>query len=128
MVLQEGLLPWQELNVTAFLISGISTSEPGLTGAPYLDRDGNSYLPLLRQPVMVFSAAPELIRTVRARALSRAVPTSLYIREMFATGHDEANRAAVAAVSTAEMDVVGIAVRAARNTVDRIVKGAQKHA
>ena len=37
------------------------------------------------------------------------------------TGHDEANRAAVAAVSSEELDLVGIALRADRKLVDRIV-------
>lgn len=43
-VLRHGLVPWQELNVTAFLMSGIATSEPGLTGEPYRDADGTEYL------------------------------------------------------------------------------------
>src|SRR5207344_2997825 len=39
---------------------------------------------------------------------------AVYTQELFETGHDEANRAAVAAVSEDELDLVGIALRAER--------------
>jgi hypothetical protein len=125
--LREDLLPWQELNVTAFLMSGISTSAPDLTGEPYRDRDGNVYLPLLRQPVMVLSADAEQLATARAKALGRELALAVYTHEMFSTGHDAANRAAVAAVRADDLDLVGIAIRGPRNGVDRIVKGMRKH-
>lgn len=70
-VLAEGLASWQESNVTAFLMSGIATSDDGLTGEPY--------------------------------------------------------RAAVAAVSSEDLDLVGIVVRGPRNALDRVVKGARFH-
>ena len=45
-VLREGLEPWQELNVTSFLMSGIAVSEHGLTGEPYRDADGTEFITL----------------------------------------------------------------------------------
>jgi len=126
-LLREGLAPWQELNVTAFLVSGIATSAPGLVGEPYRDADGVEYLPMLRQPVVVMTGDGELLNAARGRAESRGVPTAVYTRELFSTGHDEANREAVAAVSTADLDLVGIAVRGPRNAVDRVAKGARLH-
>ncbi len=126
-VLSDNLLPWQELNVTAFLMSAIATSAPGLTGEPYRDRDGNDYLPMLRQPVLVLTAGQELLAAARERALAREVPVALYTRDLFSTGHDEANRAAVAAVAAEDLDLVGIALRGPKNVVDRIVKGARMH-
>lgn len=125
--LREDLLPWQELNVTAFLMSGIATSAPDLTGEPYRDGDGNAYLPLLRQPVMVLSADSQQLATARAKALGRELALAVYTYEMFSTGHDDANRAAVAAVAADDLDLVGIAMRGPRNGVDRIVKGMRKH-
>ncbi|GAT89247.1 hypothetical protein CVCC1112_3906 [Paenarthrobacter nicotinovorans] len=126
-VLNEDLLPWQELNVTAFLMSAIATSAPGLTGESYRDRDGNEYLAMLRQPVLVLSAGPDLLAKARERALARDIPTAVYTRELFSTGHDDANRAAVAAVPARDLDLVGIALRGPRNVIDRIVKGARMH-
>ncbi|MBK0331145.1 DUF2000 domain-containing protein [Brachybacterium sp. MASK1Z-5] len=127
-VLAEGLVAWQELNVTAFLMSGIATSDEGLTGEPYRDADDTEYTPMLREPVMVMSADAELLSKARAKASARDdVTLTIYTRELFATGHDEANRAAVAAVPSDDLDLVGIAVRGPRNAVDRVVKGARFH-
>ncbi|WP_144791847.1 DUF2000 family protein [Kocuria palustris] len=128
-VLGEDLAPWQELNVTAFLMSGIATSAPGLTGEPYRDGDGTEYLPMLREPVLVLSADAQLLSRARAKAAAREdVSLAIYIRELFGTGHDEANRAEAAAHAAADLDLVGIALRGPRNAVDRIVKGARFHA
>jgi len=46
---------------------------------------------------------------------------AIYTAELFATGHDEANRAAVASVGAEDLDLVGIAFRAERKTVDKVV-------
>lgn len=126
-VLREGLLPWQELNVTAFLMSGIATSAEHLTGEPYHDADGNTYLPLLRQPVVVMTAPGELLAGARTKALGRGIPTAVYTEAMFATGHDAANRAVDAAVAADDLNLVGLAPRGPRNGVDRVVKGARMH-
>lgn len=126
-LLRSDLLPWQELNVTAFLMSGIATSAADLVGEPYRDRDDNAYLPMLRQPVLVFTAEAAHLATARTKALERGMALAIYTQELFSTPHDEANRAAVAAVPAAELDLVGIAIRGPRNGVDRITKGASKH-
>lgn len=127
-LLRDDLLPWQELNVTAFLISGIATSAADLVGAPYLDADGNDYLPMLRQPVVVFTADAATLAAVRAGAKDRGMAVAVYTAALFGTTHDEANRAAVAAVAASDLDLVGVAVRGARNAVDRLTKRATPHA
>ncbi|WP_454048714.1 DUF2000 family protein [Cellulomonas sp. Marseille-Q8402] len=127
-LLRDDLLPWQELNVTAFLVSGIMTTAADLAGDPYRDQDGTAYLPMLRQPVVVLTGSAETLAAARARALSRGVPIAVYTRDLFETGHDAANRAAVAAVPGDALDLVGIGLRAPRNAADRITKGARMHA
>ncbi|WP_431073386.1 DUF2000 family protein [Microbacterium phyllosphaerae] len=127
-LLSDGLTAWQELNVTSFLMSGITVSAPGLTGQPYRDGDDNVYLPMLRQPVLVMTAGAALLRAARAKATARAdVAVAVYTRELFATGHDDANRAAVAAVGADDLDLVGVALRGPRNAIDRMIKGARLH-
>lgn len=128
-VLRDDLKAWQELNVTAFLMSGIATSGPGLVGEPYRDHDGTEYLPMLRQPVLVMTADSALLARARAKATARDdVAVAVYISELFSTSHDEANRAAVAEVSADELDLVGVALRGPKNVVDRLLKGARMHA
>lgn len=126
-VLREDLLPWQELNVTAFLMSGIATSESNLVGESYRDADGNDYLPMLRQPVLVMTADAEVLAKARTKALGRGMAVAVYTEELFSTGHDAANREAVASVAAEDLNVVGIALRGPKNAVDRMVKGARMH-
>jgi hypothetical protein len=46
---------------------------------------------------------------------------------MFATGNDEDNRAAVRAVTTERLDLVGIALRAPHRDADAILRGLARH-
>jgi hypothetical protein len=59
--------------------------------------------------------------------MGRRVTPAIYTSELFATSHDAANRAAVAAVPGEELDLVGIAFRAERKTVDKIVDRLRFH-
>ncbi|RKE17086.1 DUF2000 domain-containing protein [Streptomyces sp. TLI_171] len=127
MLLREDLAPWQRLNVTAFLVSGLGTAVPELVGEPYMDADGTGYLPMFRQPVLVFEGGRELLTAAHGKALSRGLPVAVFTADLFATGNDRDNRAAVRAVSTAELDLVGIAVHGPRNAVDKVLKGARMH-
>ncbi|MEK1933140.1 MAG: DUF2000 family protein [Pararhizobium sp.] len=126
-VLREDLAVWQKLNVTAFLTSGIAAQKPEIIGEAYRDAAGNVYNPLSIQPVIVLSADEKAIATVHRRALEREVKTSLYVEEMFATGHDTANRAVFAQFGPDDAKVVGIAIHADKKIVDKITKGARMH-
>jgi hypothetical protein len=118
---------WQKTNVTAFLVSGIAGTVPGVVGEPYRDATGNEYLPMFVQPVLVYEADRAALRRAYERALDRGVTPAIYTHELFATGHDEANRAAVAAVTAQDLDLVGIAFRGERKTVDKIVDRLRLH-
>ena len=61
------------------------------------------------------------------QALERGVTTSLYIEEMFSTGHDAANRAVFAEFGPEDANIVGIALRGDRKMVDKITKGAKMY-
>lgn len=126
-LLREDLEPWQRLNVTAFLVSGLGTAVPEVIGEPYEDADGIRYLPMFRQPVLVFEGAKETLTAAHGRALSRALPRSVFTSDLFGTGNDRDNRAAVRAVGTGDLDLVGMAVHGPRNAVDKVLKGARMH-
>ena len=126
-VLRDDLAGWQKANVTAFLVSGVAGTNPDTVGEPYRDASGNEYLPMFVQPVLVYEADTAALRRAYERALERGVTPAIYTHELFATGHDEANRAAVAAVAADELDLVGLAFRAERKTVDKIVDGLRFH-
>ncbi|GAA4885289.1 DUF2000 domain-containing protein [Actinomycetospora straminea] len=126
-VLRDDLAGWQSLNVTAFLVSGITAAVPELVGEPYADADGTRYLAMLGQPVMVFAGDADVLRAAHRRALDRGLAPAIFTADLFATGNDADNRAAVAKVARADLDLVGIAVHGPRNAVDKIVKGARMH-
>lgn len=126
-LLRDDLEPWQRLNVTAFLVSGLGTEVPELIGEPYEDADGVGYLPMFRQPVLVFEGTKEVLTAAHGRVLTRALPRAVFTSDLFDTGNDRDNRAAVRAVGTGELDLVGVAVYGARNGVDKVVKGARMH-
>jgi hypothetical protein len=75
----------------------------------------------------VLEASAAKLKTVRDRAQRREVPIALYTAEMFATGDDSANRAAVRAVATADLDIVGIALRAPHRDADAVLRGLDRH-
>jgi hypothetical protein len=126
-VLRDDLAVWQKTNVTAFLVSGIAGTVPGVVGEPYRDASGNEYLPMFVQPVLVYEADAAALRRAYERAMSRGVRPAVYTHELFETNHDEANRAAVAAVSADELDLVGIAFHADRKVVDKVVDRLRFH-
>ena len=126
-VLRDDLAVWQKTNVTAFLVSGIAATEPAVVGEPYRDASGNEYLPMFVQPVLVYEADAAALRRAYERALGRDVELAVYTRELFETGHDEANRAEVARVPADELDLVGIAFRAERKLVDKVVDRLRLH-
>ena len=65
------LEPWQKLNVTAFLASGIAAGAADVMGKPYEDGSGNTYLELFRQPVVVYAADGPALSQAHQRALAR---------------------------------------------------------
>ncbi|MFF7177727.1 DUF2000 family protein [Streptomyces sp. NPDC008121] len=126
-LLRRDLEPWQRLNVTAFLVSGLGTELPEVIGEPYADADGTPYLPMFRQPVLVFEGTKEVLTAAHERALSRALPRAVFTSDLFTTGNDRDNRAAIRAVPRAGLDLVGLAVHGPRNAVDKVLKGARMH-
>ncbi|RPF78578.1 MAG: DUF2000 family protein [Rhodothermaceae bacterium TMED105] len=126
-IVRDDLAQWQKLNVTAFLMSGITAANADLIGEQYVDKDGKCHLPMSKQPVIVLSATPNVLRNARNRANERGIPTVAYIEEMFATGHDEANRAVFSEHTSSEENTVGIALKADKKIVDKISKGAKMH-
>jgi hypothetical protein len=126
-VLRADLPVWQKLNVTAFLASGVAAAAPESIGETYADADGTKYQPMFGQPVLVFEASREELTRTLDRALARGVTPAVVTADLFATGHDEANRAAVAAVPRARLDLVGVALRTERRDCDKITQGLRLH-
>jgi hypothetical protein len=127
LVIRSDLEVWQKLNVAAFLASGIAAAFPECVGEPYADRSGTRYHALIGQPILIYGADRPALSRALERALARDVKPAVYTEDMFKTTHDEANRAAVQAVIRADLNLVGLAFRAERKVVDKIVDGLKFH-
>jgi hypothetical protein len=126
-VLREDLPVWQRLNMTAFLASAVAGGRDEVMGLPYQDGSGNGYLPMFRQPVLVFAGGAADLRAVWQRARQRGLALAVFTQELFATGNDDDNRAAVRAVSAEKLDLAGLALHGRRADVDKAVKGLALH-
>ena len=126
-VVRDDLATWQKLNVASFLAGGLVGASPELAGEPYQDASGRFYGSLIRQPVLIFAASAAELTNGLQRAQQRGVRPHLYTKELFATGNDVDNRAAVAAVATDALDLVGIGLHAERKEIDKIIKGLKLH-
>src|SRR6202041_3392147 len=101
---------WQKLNVTGFLATGIAGAAPDAMGEPYEDGAGRRYAPLLGQPILIFAASPEGLLRAHRIAREKGLTSAAYVRAMFTTGHDAANREAFRAEPAAAPDLVGVAL------------------
>jgi hypothetical protein len=123
----EDLAIWQKLNVTAFLATGIAAAAPEAMGEPYEDAAGRQHARLLGQPMLIFAAGPETLLRAYRQGIERGLTRAVYVRAMFSTGHDAANRAAFLAEPAETPDLVGIALRGPKKDVDKATKGATLH-
>jgi hypothetical protein len=125
-VIRTDLEAWQKLNVASFLTSGIAAAFPECIGEPYEDRSGTKYLSLI-QPILIYGADRPALSRALERALARNVTPAVYTEDMFRTTHDAANREAVRVVARADLNLVGLAMRAERKVVDKIIDGLKFH-
>jgi hypothetical protein len=126
-IVRTDLEVWQKLNVASFLAGGIAATFPECIGVSYEDGSDTRYLSLIGQPILIYGADRAALSRALERALARNVRPAVYTEEMFKTTHDEANRAAVKAVARADLNLVGLAMRAERKVIDKIVDGLKFH-
>ena len=127
-VIRTDLQAWQKLNVASFLTSGIAAAFPECIGEPYEDASDTKYHALIGQPILIYGADGPALSRALDRALTRNVKPAVYTEDMFKTTHDEANRAVVKAVARTELNLVGLAFRAERKVIDKVVDGLKFHA
>jgi hypothetical protein len=82
---------------------------------------------VIGQPILIYGADRMALTRALERALARNVKPAAYTEDMFKTTHDAANREVVKAVIRGELNLVGLAMRAERKVIDKIVDGLKFH-
>lgn len=126
-VLRDDLETWQRLNVTAFIASAIVAQHRDIVGENYRDASNNEYMPMIIQPMMIYQASADGMQKAYQRALTRNVRLAIFTRELFSTPNDVENRAAVANKTAEQLDLVGLAMRDMKKTVDQVIKDLKLH-
>lgn len=121
LVIRSDLEVWQKINVAAFLTSGIAAEFPECIGQPYEDGSGTKYTSLICQPILIYGADSISLARALDRALTRDVKPAVYTKDMFTTTNDVDNRIVVKSAERTNLDLVGIAFRADRKIIDKIV-------
>lgn len=124
---RDDLAAWQQLNVVAFVSSGLASAHAEILGDPYVDGSGCCYPSVFAMPVRVFVGDSAGIRRAFERALERGVTVSVYTDDLFSTMNDGENRAAVAAVGTGDLSVAGLAVTGEAKQVDKVFDKLRPH-
>ena len=127
-VIINDLLPWQKLNVVAFLASAIGLEFPETHGRKFVNASGSEYLPFLKHPVLIYQAedAGQMKRAWR-RAKERELNIGVYIRPFFATKNEEGNLLEISKVTDEDQDLVGIVLYGENKKVDKAVDGLKYH-
>jgi len=75
------------------------------------------------QPVLVLEGSKETLVSAHTRAVRRGLAMAIFTVDLFRTGNDTDNRAAVRTVHCGDLDLVGLAMHGPRNPVDKISQG-----
>jgi hypothetical protein len=126
-VVREDLPTWQKLNVVAYLICRVVGANDGLIVELYEDAAGNAYNALMIQPTIILSSDRQVLKAICRRAMNLRTRISLCIEDMFTTGHDAANRAAVMQYPPDALNVVGVALCEDKKTIDKTANGPRTH-
>jgi hypothetical protein len=127
-VIKDDLATWQKLNVTAFLASSVAIAFPDTHGKPLINAQGQTYLPFMIHPVLVYKADNDAqLKRAFARAKDRGLHIGIYTSGQFATKNEQENLAEIAKYTDEELTLVGIVVYGENKKVDKALDGLKFH-
>ena len=129
LVLKADLPTWQKLNVAAFLASAVAIWFPETHGDSFVNASGTTYLPFLKQPVLVYQAEQEKdLRRAHQRASERGLHLGIYTEPLFATKGEEENLAVIAQYTNENQPLVGLVMYGDAKQVSKALDGLKLHA
>lgn len=128
-VIKNGLLSWQKLNVASFLASSIAIKFPETHGASFVNASNSEYLPFIKQPILIYGA-DESTQLERAfsRAKQRELHIGIYTKPLFATKNETDNHNEMKKCTDENHELVGIVVYGDKRKVSKALDGLKFHA
>jgi len=128
MVFRKDLLTWQKLNVAAFLASSVAIQFPETHGRAFITASGNSYLPFIKHPILVYAAeTQDDINRAFKLAKERELGIGIYTEPLFSTKNEEGNIAEIARLADEELILVGMIVYGENKKVSKALDGLKFH-
>ncbi len=127
-IVRDDLMNWQKLNVTAFLASAVAIEFPELHGRHLVTASGKTYLPFIKQPVLVYKADDlNQMQRVFKRAKERELNIGIYSAPLFETMTEQDNLDATAKYTDDEQDLVGLIIYGESKRVNKAIDGLKFH-
>lgn len=127
-IVRNDLQTWQKLNVAAFLASAVAIEFPELHGKHLVTASGNTYLPFLKQPMLMYKAEDkEQIQRALKRAKERELNIGIYAYPLFSTLTEEENLTQTARFTDDEQDLVGLVIYGENKKVNKAIDGLKFH-
>ncbi|HEY8931049.1 MAG TPA: DUF2000 domain-containing protein [Mucilaginibacter sp.] len=127
-IIRDDLKTWQKLNVTAFLAGAVAIEFPELHGRNLVTASGNTYMPFIKQPVLVYKADDlNQMQRVFKRAKERELHIGIYSSPLFETMTERDNLDATARFTDEEQDLVGIILYGENKKVNKAIDGLKFH-
>jgi hypothetical protein len=127
-IVRNDLQTWQKLNVAAFLAGAVAIEFPELHGKHLVTASGNTYLPFLKQPMLMYKAEGlEPIQRAFKRAKERELHIGIYAYPLFSTLTEEENLAQIASFPDEEQNLVGLVIYGESKKVNKAIDGLKLH-
>ena len=127
-VIKNGLLNWQKLNVASFLASSIAIKFPETHGKSFVNASKSEYLPFLKQPIMIYKAESQLeIKRAFSRAKDRGLHLGIYTTPLFATKNEGENYIEISKYTDETQELVGIVMFGENRKVNKALNGLRFH-
>jgi hypothetical protein len=122
------LASWQKLNITSFLASSVAIAFPQTHGEKLIDAQGNTYLPFLKYPILVYKADTQAqLKRAFERAKERELQVGIYVQELFATKNEMENLAVISQYNPEDLNLVGIIIYGDARKVDKALDKLKLH-
>lgn len=127
-VIKDGLLPWQKLNVVSFLAGSIAIEFPETHSEKFVTADQQEFLPFIKHPTLIYKADnTEKLQRAFRRSKDRELAIGIYTQQLFATRSGEENVLEIAKHTADDLDLVGIIVYGDNKKVDKALDGLKFH-